>query len=161
MRVVIADDETLLREGLARLLADAGFEVVGKAATPELLRQIELTRPDVALTDIRMPPTTAKRASWPRKRSATPSPTLGPRALALSRLPLRHERFFESHPRALGYLLKDRVSDIASSRRAAPLGRRRIVIDPTIVSPPVRTPPERRAALRAHRMRARGPRAHG
>jgi DNA-binding NarL/FixJ family response regulator len=58
VRVVIADDETLLREGLARLLADAGFDVVGKAGTAEeLMRRVELTRPDVAIVDIRMPPT--------------------------------------------------------------------------------------------------------
>ena len=58
MRVVIADDELLLREGLARLLAEAGFDVVGKAATgEELLRRVEVTRPDVAIVDIKMPPT--------------------------------------------------------------------------------------------------------
>ena len=58
MRVVIADDETLLREGLARLLTEAGIDVVGKAATgDELLRRVALTRPDVAIVDIKMPPT--------------------------------------------------------------------------------------------------------
>jgi DNA-binding NarL/FixJ family response regulator len=58
MRVVIADDEVLLREGLDRLLTEAGFEVVGKAATPdELRRRVELDRPDVAIVDIKMPPT--------------------------------------------------------------------------------------------------------
>ena len=58
MRVVVADDETLLREGIARLLTDAGVDVVGKAGTAEdLLRRVELTRPDVAIVDIRMPPT--------------------------------------------------------------------------------------------------------
>ena len=58
VRVVIADDEMLLREGLARLLADAGFDVVGKAPNgPELLRAVRLTEPDVAIVDIKMPPT--------------------------------------------------------------------------------------------------------
>ena len=58
MRIVIADDEMLLREGLARLLADAGFDVVGKAIDgPELLRAVRLTDPDVAIVDIKMPPT--------------------------------------------------------------------------------------------------------
>ena len=58
MRVVIADDEVLLREGLERLLVEAGFEVVGKVGTAEeLLRRVELARPDVAIVDIRMPPT--------------------------------------------------------------------------------------------------------
>ena len=58
MRVVIADDEVLLRDGLDRLLTEAGFDVVGKAGTPqELRREVELTRPDVAIIDIKMPPT--------------------------------------------------------------------------------------------------------
>ena len=58
MRVVIADDEVLLREGLERILLEAGFEVVGKVGTAEeLLRKVELSRPDVAIVDIRMPPT--------------------------------------------------------------------------------------------------------
>ena len=58
MRVVIADDEVLLREGLERLLTEAGFTVVGKVGTAaELLRKVELSRPDVAIVDIKMPPT--------------------------------------------------------------------------------------------------------
>ena len=57
MRVVIADDEMLLREGLARLLTDAGIDVVGKAANAaELLRTVRLATPDVAIVDIKMPP---------------------------------------------------------------------------------------------------------
>ena len=58
MRVVLADDSLLLREGLARLLEEAGFEVVGQASTgEELLERVEATQPDVAIVDIRMPPT--------------------------------------------------------------------------------------------------------
>ena len=58
MRLVIADDEMLMREGLARLLGDAGFDVVGRASDgPELLRAVRLTEPDVAIVDIKMPPT--------------------------------------------------------------------------------------------------------
>jgi DNA-binding NarL/FixJ family response regulator len=70
MRVVLADDSVLLREGLARLLAEAGFEVVGQAADAEgLLEQVAAHQPDVAIADIRMPPTpTAARA--PPARSA-------------------------------------------------------------------------------------------
>src|SRR3954465_5093005 len=57
MRLVIADDEMLLREGLARLLEDAGFEVAGRCGDADtLLRLVEARRPDVALVDIRMPP---------------------------------------------------------------------------------------------------------
>ena len=58
MRIVIAEDEVLLREGLERLLTEAGLEVVGKVGTgEEAVRKVELTRPDVAIVDIRMPPT--------------------------------------------------------------------------------------------------------
>ncbi|MGZ8770421.1 MAG: response regulator, partial [Aeromicrobium sp.] len=58
MRVVIAEDEALLREGLARLLADSGIEVVGRSGTPdELLAQVARLQPDVAIVDIKMPPT--------------------------------------------------------------------------------------------------------
>ena len=58
MRVVLADDAVILREGLSRLLTEAGFEVVGLAADSEgLLELVERTRPDVAIVDIRMPPT--------------------------------------------------------------------------------------------------------
>ena len=91
MRVVIADDEVLLREGLERLLPEAGFDVVGKVGTAdELLRKVELARPDVAIVDIRMPPTHTDeglvaaqdiRASHPGGRRA--------RALALPRVALR------------------------------------------------------------------------
>lgn len=57
MRVVLADDETLLREGLTRLIAEAGFDVVGTAGDAAgLLRLIETRAPEVALTDIKMPP---------------------------------------------------------------------------------------------------------
>ena len=57
MRLVIADDETLLREGLARLLEDAGFEIAGRCGDADaLLQRVEARRPDVAIVDIRMPP---------------------------------------------------------------------------------------------------------
>jgi DNA-binding NarL/FixJ family response regulator len=71
VRVVIADDEVLLREGLERLLLEAGFEVVGKVGTAaELLRKVEVARPDVAIVDIRMPPSHTDEGSWRPKRFA-------------------------------------------------------------------------------------------
>ena len=136
VRVVIADDETLLREGLARLLADAGFEVVGKAGTPdELLRRVELTRPDVAIVDIRMPPTHTDeglvaaqrdpRRSHRRRRA---------RALALRRVALR-DAPARGAPGALGYLLKERVSDLAVLVDALErIDEGECVLDPTIVA---------------------------
>jgi DNA-binding NarL/FixJ family response regulator len=57
VRVLIADDETLLREGLARLLQDSGFEIAGRCGDADaLLRMVDARRPDVAIVDIRMPP---------------------------------------------------------------------------------------------------------
>ena len=118
MRVVIADDEVLLREGLARLLQDAGFEVAGRCGDAEaLLRMIDARRPDLALVDIRMPPHRG--------------------VLVLSHhLESRYAmRLLEEAPERAGYLLKERVSDLAVLADAL----RRIddgecVIDPTIVS---------------------------
>ena len=58
MRIVIADDATLIREGTARLLQDAGFDVVGKVDDAQkLIRAVAIDRPDVAIIDIKMPPT--------------------------------------------------------------------------------------------------------
>ena len=78
MRVVIADDEALLREGLARLLEDAGFEVVGTLRRRRaLLRMVDARRPDVAIVDIRMPPAIPTTACSPRRRSAARHPEIG------------------------------------------------------------------------------------
>ena len=136
MRVVIADDAALMREGLARLLADAGFDVVGKAEDGEqLLRRVELTRPDVAIVDIRMPPTHTDEGLVAADRIREAHPNVG--VLVLSQyLESRYAmRLLEHHPARVGYLLKERVSDIAVLADAL----RRIadgesVLDPTIVA---------------------------
>jgi DNA-binding NarL/FixJ family response regulator len=136
MRVVIADDETLLRDGLARLLEDAEVEVVGKVGTAdELLRRVQLTRPDVAIVDIRMPPTHADEGLVAAQEIRRSHPSTG--VLVLSHyLESRYAmRLLEDHPERSGYLLKDRVSDVAVLIDAL----RRIddgecVVDPTIVS---------------------------
>jgi DNA-binding NarL/FixJ family response regulator len=136
MRVVIADDELLLREGLARLLAEAGFDVVGMAATAdELLHQVELRRPDVAIVDIKMPPTHTDEGLVAAQEIRRAYPDVG--VLVLSHyLASRYAmRLLEEHPERVGYLLKDRVSDVAVLADAL----RRIaegesVLDPTIVS---------------------------
>ena len=78
MRVVVAEDSVLLREGLARLLEEAGFEVVGQAGDAEdLLRKVGAHKPDVAVVDVRMPPTHTDeglRAARRDPRRATPGP---------------------------------------------------------------------------------------
>jgi serine/threonine-protein kinase len=136
MRVVIADDEVLLREGLDRLLTEAGVDVVGKAATPdELRRRIELNRPDVAIVDIKMPPTHTDEGLVAAEDIRGSHPAVG--VLVLSHyLESRYAmRLLDQHPSGVGYLLKERVSDIAVLTDAL----RRIhdgecVLDPTIVS---------------------------
>ena len=142
MRVVVADDAMLMREGLARLLRDAGVTVVGKAAdADELLRRVALGRPDVAVVDIRMPPEHTEEGLVAAERIRAEHPEVG--VLLLSQyVNVRYAmRLLEEHPGRIGYLLKERVSDIAvltdALRRIA---EGECVIDPTIVAQLVRKP---------------------
>jgi DNA-binding NarL/FixJ family response regulator len=136
MRVLIADDEVLLRDGLARLLEDAGFEVVGRCGDADaLLRMVEARRPDVALVDIRMPPGNTDdglvAAQEIRRRHAD----IG--VLVLSHhLEVHYAmRLLEEVPERAGYLLKERVSDVAVLADALRrIGEGECVIDPTIVA---------------------------
>jgi DNA-binding NarL/FixJ family response regulator len=136
VRVVIADDETLLREGLARLLEDAGVEVAGLAATAdELLRRVQLTRPDVALVDIRMPPTYTDDGLVAAQEIRSTQPSVG--VLVLSHYLESHYamRLLEDHPERSGYLLKERVKDVAVLVDALErIADGECVLDPTIVS---------------------------
>jgi len=136
VRVVIADDETLLREGLARLLEQAGLQVVGKAATAdELVRRVELTRPDVAIVDIKMPPTHTDEGLVAAERIRDSHPEVG--VLVLSHyVESRYAmRLLEDHPERSGYLLKERVSDVAVLVDALQrIHEGECVLDPTIVS---------------------------
>jgi DNA-binding NarL/FixJ family response regulator len=136
MRLVIADDEMLLREGLARLLQDAGFEIAGRCGDANaLLRMVEARQPDVAIVDIRMPPNNVDDGLLAAQEIRRLHPAIG--VLVLSHhLDSRYAmRLLEEVPERAGYLLKERVSDIAVLADAL----RRIdagecVIDPTIVS---------------------------
>jgi DNA-binding NarL/FixJ family response regulator len=136
VRVVIADDETLLREGLARLLEEAGFQVVGKAASAsELLRRVELTRPDVAVVDIKMPPTHTDEGLVAAEEIRSSHPEVG--VLVLSHyVESRYAvRLLEEHPEQCGYLLKERISDVAVLVDAMQrIAEGECVLDPTIVS---------------------------
>src|SRR5215218_2124421 len=135
MRVLIADDEALLRDGLARLLQDAGFEVVGRCGdAEELLRMVDRRRPDVAVVDIRMPPNNTDDGLVAAQEIRRRHPRIG--ALVLSHHLEAHYamRLLEEVPERVGYLLKERVSDVAVLADAL----RRIdegecVVDPTIV----------------------------
>jgi DNA-binding NarL/FixJ family response regulator len=136
VRVVIADDEALLREGLARLLEDAGFEVAGRCGDADaLLRMVDVRRPDVAIVDIRMPPNQGDDGLLAAQEIRRRHPDMG--VLVLSQyLDSRYAaRLLEEVPEGAGYLLKDRISEVAVVADAL----RRIndgecVIDPTIVS---------------------------
>ena len=136
LRVVIAEDAVLLREGLRRVLTDAGLDVAGIAGDGEqLLSLVTLLRPDVVLTDIRMPPTQTTeglqaaleiRRQWP-----------GTAVIVLSQH-VETEHLFEllaGDPRGIGYVLKERVADVTQFTDAI----RRVsagesVIDPQVVS---------------------------
>jgi DNA-binding NarL/FixJ family response regulator len=133
---VIAEDSVLLREGLARLLAERGFEVVGQCTTPDdLLLKVRSYAPDVAIVDIRLPPTHNDEGLRAAQQIRAQHPSVG--VLVLSQyveLGLATKLLAES-AEGIGYLLKDRVSDVkeftAAVRRVAEGGS---AIDPTIIS---------------------------
>jgi len=136
MRVVIADDSVLLRAGLARLLEDAGFDVVGQAGDAEdLLRKVRAHKPDVAVTDIRMPPTQTDEGLRAAQQIRTEMPEIG--VLVLSQFIDEGYalELLQGSAEGVGYLLKDRVADIDAFvdalRRVAGRGS---VLDPEVVS---------------------------
>jgi DNA-binding NarL/FixJ family response regulator len=135
-RVVVADDSVLLREGLVRLLGDAGFAVVGAAVDgAELLRQVGELRPAVAITDIRMPPTHTDEGLVAAQEIRRLYPEVGVLVLSQYVDPRYATRLLEEYPERVGYLLKDRVSDVAVLADAIRrIERGECVVDPTIVS---------------------------
>ena len=136
MRVVVADDAVLLREGLARLLREAGFEVAGLAAdAAELLELVGRTRPDVAIVDIRMPPTHTDEGLQAAKAIRKRWPGIGILMLSQNMHASYALELLATGTEGVGYLLKERVSDLAelasSVRRVAAGGS---VLDPAVVS---------------------------
>ena len=134
LRVIIADDAVLLREGLSRLLTEAGLEVAGTAADAvQLLHLADALRPDVVLADIRMPPTQTTeglraavqiRRQWP-----------GTAVVVLSQH-VETEHLFEllaDDPRGVGYVLKERVADVAQFAGAI----RRVAAGESVIDPQV------------------------
>jgi len=136
MRVVIADDVMLLRSGLARLLSDAGVEVVGEAADGEALTHLVARfAPDAAVVDIRMPPTHTDEGIVAAHRIRAEHPRTAVVLLSQHLEPRYAERLFADQPRALGYLLKERVSNIGVLTDALQrVTDGECVIDPTIVA---------------------------
>jgi DNA-binding NarL/FixJ family response regulator len=142
MRVVIGDDELLIREGLARLLAEVGFEVVGKAATAaELLKVVDLTRPSAVVVDIRMPPTHTDEGLVAAQQIGRNHPDVGVLVLSHHVDSRFAARLLEEHPMGVGYLLKERLSDVAILTDALQrVAEGECVVDPTIVARLVRRP---------------------
>lgn len=136
IRVVLADDSVLFREGLVRVLADNGFLVVGQAGNAdELLAAVDLLLPDIVVTDIRMPPTSTNEGLLAAHRIRCEHPGVG--VLVLSQyVETRHAiRLLQDSPQRVGYLLKDRVSDLAELAEAIRrIARGGSVIDPDVVA---------------------------
>jgi DNA-binding NarL/FixJ family response regulator len=135
LRVVIAEDSVLFREGIARVLADSGFLVVGQAGdADELYAVVAREQPDVVVTDIRMPPTNSNEGLVAAQRIRAGYPRVG--VLVLSQYVETRQaiRLLTGAPKSVGYLLKDRVSDIkefaGAIRRVAHGGS---VVDPDVV----------------------------
>jgi DNA-binding NarL/FixJ family response regulator/class 3 adenylate cyclase len=134
--VVLADDTMLLREGVARLLADAGFDVVAQSGTPDdLLRHVGLHRPSVAIVDIRMPPTHTDEGLRAAADIRDRFPGTGVLVLSQYVEAAYAMDLFATTTRGLGYLLKDRVADVeefaSAVRRVAEGGS---VLDPAVVA---------------------------
>lgn len=112
MRVVIADDLTLLRRGLARLVADYGIEVCGEAGDPAaLLELVERERPEAAIVDIRMPPTHTDEGLIAAAAIRERAPNTGVLVLSQYIEPSYALRLLDGGQGGCGYLLKDRVTD--------------------------------------------------
>jgi DNA-binding NarL/FixJ family response regulator len=136
VRAVIADDSLLLREGVARVLAEAGIEVAASVGDADALRRVVATeKPDVAIVDVRMPPTQTDEGSRAAEAIRERHPEVG--ILMLSQVVEAHTalRLFGERPEGFGYLLKDRVLEIddfvEAVRRVARGGT---AMDPQVVA---------------------------
>ena len=133
---MVADDAMVTREGIVRLLREAAVEVVAEAEDAEgLVRHVALERPDAAIVDIRMPPTHSDEGLVAAQRIRDQYPQTAVLILSQYVEPSYAMRLLEEHPERVGYLLKERVFDVAilvdALRR---LGEGETVVDPTIVS---------------------------
>lgn len=136
MRVVIADDSVLLREGLVRLLGEAGFDVVAQAGDADALLELVAThRPDVAIIDIRMPPTHSDEGLVAAKQIQARYPGVGVLVLSQYVRASYAIELLEQSAEGVGYLLKDRVADLDQLATAVRrVGEGGSALDPTVVS---------------------------
>ena len=135
-RIVLAEDSVLLREGVARLLEDAGFEIVGQAGNPdELMLKVRSYAPDVAIVDIRMPPTYTDEGLRCAREIREKHPGTGVLVLSQYVESGYALELLQGNAEGIGYLLKDRVSDVrefaAAVKRVADGGS---ALDPEVVS---------------------------
>jgi DNA-binding NarL/FixJ family response regulator len=144
VRIVIADDSVLMREGVVRVLQDAGFEVVASVGDADALkRAVASEKPDVAIVDVRMPPTQTDEGSRAAEQIRERYPDVG--VLMLSQIvePQHAIRLFGERPEGFGYLLKDRVLEIDDFVDAVKrVARGGTVMDPEVVSRLVGRPRE-------------------
>jgi DNA-binding NarL/FixJ family response regulator/class 3 adenylate cyclase len=145
LRVTLAEDAVLLREGMARLLGEFGFEIVGQSGTAEdLMLKVRSYAPDVAIVDIRMPPTQTDEGLRAAREIRTKYPDVGVLVLSQHVEPDYALELLAESAEGVGYLLKDRVSDIeefaAAIRRVAHGGS---ALDPALVSELVERPRRR------------------
>ena len=136
MRVVVAEDSVLLREGIARLLDDAGIEVVGQAGTAdELMLKVRSYKPDVAIVDIRMPPTQTDEGLRAAKEIREKHPETAVLVLSQYLEPAYALELLSESAEGVGYLLKDRVADIPEFVAAVKrVGEGGSALDPSVVS---------------------------
>ena len=136
MRVVLADDSVLLREGVARLLEDAGFEVVGQAGNAEeLLLKVRSYSPQVAIVDIRMPPTHTDEGLRAAREIRETYPGTGVLVLSQYVEPEYALDLLSESAEGVGYLLKDRVADVGEFAAAVRrVGEGGSALDPAVVA---------------------------
>ena len=136
MRVVIAEDSALLREGLARILAEGDFEVAGQCADADELRDVvRRRRPNVAVVDVRMPPTHTDEGARAARELREEYPEMGVLLLSQVVEAAHALALFSERPEGFGYLLKDRVLEIDDFLEAVRrVGRGGTAIDPDVIA---------------------------
>jgi DNA-binding NarL/FixJ family response regulator len=136
LRIVVADDSLLFREGLVRLLSEQGFEVIGQMDNADdLVRRVSGLKPDVAVVDIRMPPTFTDEGLQAAQAIGERQPEVGVVVLSQYLDAAYAMRLVEEGTAGRGYLLKDRVADLDSFAAAIRhVGAGGTVVDPEVVS---------------------------
>jgi DNA-binding NarL/FixJ family response regulator len=136
VRVVVADDSVLLREGIVRILSDAGFEVVGQAGdADDLVRKVSAHKPDVAIVDVRMPPTNTDDGLRAAQKIRAEYPTCGVLVLSQYIEEGYALELLSENAEGVGYLLKDRVADVDRFTESVQrVGEGGSALDPEVVA---------------------------